>query len=481
MSTATKIIKNSSLLIIATIINNLMTFILTLFTARYLGTYNYGVISSATSLVGILTVFTDLGLATYAIREVSRNNSLTSKYFGTVLFFRVIFSLIVFVLYIIFILNSNFDYEATLVMLLFGIYMVISSLTYCFNSLFQSNEQVQYQTIGTIIYSVSVLLIILLIIFYHGNVVSVAAGYPIAMLLSFIYTTYAAIKHYPKFKVSLEKEFIKELFIKGIPFGVSAAFTSIYFWIAQIILTYMSNSTAVGLFSSSQKLLLIVAAILTLFFNVIFPVMSRLFTTDKKQLKQLYHKVMKYALIMGIGMAVLVSFYSADIIYIIYGSEYVVGSKALTILIWAGMFMFLSNISSTMLGAINKQVTVTKITGAGALISIILNMIMIMEYSYIGASISTVIIEFIIVVLMLYALSKTEFSLSLKKSILPILQVIVSNIIMTIVVVICNLPFIIGVLIGLIVYLISLFITRAIDSEDREIIYNFINEIRNKH
>ncbi|OED29854.1 flippase [Methanosphaera sp. WGK6] len=480
MNTASKIIKNSSLLIIATIINNLMTFILTLFTARYLGTYNYGIISSAISIVGILTVFTDLGLATYAIREVSRNTSLTSKYFGTVLFFRVIFSLIVFIFYIIFILNSNFNYETTLVMILFGIYMVISSLTYCYNSLFQSNEQVQYQTIGTVVYSVSVLLIILLIIFYNGNVISVAAGYPIAMFLSFIYTTYAAIKHYPKFKVSLEKSFIKELFVKGIPFGVSAAFTSIYFWIAQIILTYMSNSTSVGLFSSSQKLLLIVAAILTLFFNVIFPVMSRLFTTDKKQLKHLYHKVMKYALIMGIGMAIIVSFYSADIIYIIYGSEYVVGSGALTILIWAGMFMFLSNISSTMLGAINKQVTVTKITGVGALFSVILNIIMINKYSYIGASISTVLTEFLIVVLMLYALSKTEFKLSLKKSIIPIIQVIISSIFMTVVIVIFNFPFIIGVLIGLLVYIIALFITRAIDSEDRDIIYNFIEEIINK-
>ena len=97
MSVTARVIKNSSLLMMASLINNVMTFILTLFTARYLGTHDFGLISSATSLVGVFGIFCDLGLSTYAIREVSRNKELTGVYFGTTLLFRVIFTLITFV------------------------------------------------------------------------------------------------------------------------------------------------------------------------------------------------------------------------------------------------------------------------------------------------------------------------------------------------------------------------------------------------
>lgn len=479
MNVASRIIKNSSLLIIASLINNLMTFILTLFTARYLGTYNFGLISSATSLVGIFEIFTDMGLATFAIREVSRDKTLTSKYFGTVFFLRVIFSLVTFIAYtLVVLLSHTFTPEGIDVMIIFGVYMIFNSLTLCNYSLFQSNEKMQYQTIGNVIYSASVLAIILLIIFNGGNVIIVSLAYPIAIILSFTYTAYIAIKHYPKLGLCLERAFLKELITKGVPFGISYVFTSIYFWIALTILTFMSGSVAVGLFSASQKLLLVIAAMITLISNSIFPVMSELFTKDKLKLADLYHKLMKYMLIIAMPIVLGCVIFSHDIIYIIYGASYTQGANALSILIWAGIFLFLSNISTTLLGAINRQFTVTKIVAIGAFVSIILNVILIKFYSYIGASIATVCIEALILSLTLYALSKTDYSLHMKSMIKPVTQVIIANLIMVIAIYMIHMPFIITVPIAAVVYIIALFITRSINQEDRKILYGFIEDMK---
>ncbi|WP_303235988.1 flippase [Methanosphaera cuniculi] len=479
MNVASRIIKNSSLLIIASLINNLMTFILTLFTARYLGTYNFGLISSATSLVGIFEIFTDMGLATFAIREVSRDKTLTSKYFGTVFFLRVIFSLVTFIAYtLVVLLSHTFTPEGIDVMIIFGVYMIFNSLTLCNYSLFQSNEKMQYQTIGNVIYSASVLAIILLIIFNGGNVIIVSLAYPIAIILSFTYTAYIAIKHYPKLGLCLERAFLKELITKGVPFGISYVFTSIYFWIALTILTFMSGSVAVGLFSASQKLLLVIAAMITLISNSIFPVMSELFTKDKLKLADLYHKLMKYMLIIAMPIVLGCVIFSHDIIYIIYGASYTQGANALSILIWAGIFLFLSNISTTLLGAINRQFTVTKIVAIGAFVSIILNVILIKFYSYIGASIATVCIEALILSLTLYALSKTDYSLHMKSMIKPVTQVIIANLIMVIAIYVIHMPFIITVPIAAVVYIIALFITRSINQEDRKILYGFIEDMK---
>ncbi|MCD7781501.1 MAG: flippase [Methanosphaera sp.] len=480
MSVANRVLKNSSLLIIASVINNVMTFILTLFTARYLGTYDYGLLSSATSFVGLFGIFCDLGLSTYAIREVSRDKSLLSKYFGTVFVIRVILSIVTFIIYMFFIWISNFTYDGTVVMLLLGIYMIFNSLTLANYSMFQSNEKMQYQTIGNVIYSVSVLLIILYIIHEKCNVIIVALGYPIAITLSFIYTVYITYKHYPRLTISLDKSFMKNLFAKGIPFGITSIFTSVYFWIALIILTYTASSDAVGLFSSSQKLLLVVSAIAYLVSNAIFPVMSELYTQNIEKLRGLYYKILKFLLILGIPMVLIASLYASDIINLIYGSEYVVGSTALSILIFAGVFMLLSNISSTLLGAINKQTVATKISCIGAIFSIIVNLLLIMKYSYIGASYATVLTEFLILFMMLIHLHNTEFKITIRECISPITRIIITNIIMIVVILVLDLSFWPAVIIGCVINVICLFLTGAINNEDKDIIFGFVNTILSK-
>lgn len=478
MSVTSRIIKNSGLLVIASLINNVMTFILTLFTARYLGTYDFGLISSATSLVGVFGVLCDLGLSTYAVREVSRNPDKCAEYFGTTYLFRIIFSLVSVSLYVIFVYMSNFSQKAFTVMMIFGVYLLFNSLAFFYYSLFQSNEKMHYQTIGNVIYSVSVLIIILIMIFNKTDVILVSAGYPIAMFLSFAYCAYIAHKHYPKFKIKLEKSFVVELFKKGIPFSITAVFTSIYFWIALILLTYMSTSNEVGLFSSSQKLLLVLSALFALLSNAIFPVMSQLYSTDKEKLADLYKKLMKYILVMGVAIAVGTSIYSEEIIAIVYGSQYVVGSLSLTILIWAGVFMFITSIISTLLGAINKQYIVTKITIITVIISFIINYVFILYNSYIGASYATVLTEVILVILMLIPLRNTEFNISLKETVKPVVQVIISNIIMAVVLIYLGLPFILAVPIAVVVYVIALLITGTINKEDREIIMGFVKSVK---
>ena len=109
---------------------------------------------------------------------------------------------------------------------------------------------------------------------------------------------------------------------------------------------------------------------------------------------------------------------------------------------------------------------------------IILNLILIYYLSYIGASISTVSTEFLILVLMLYALSKTEFKLNLKKSVLPSIQVILANIIMGVVLLYLNLPFIFAIVVAVIVYIVALIVTGAINRNDISIVLNFINDFK---
>ena len=101
-------------------------------------------------------------------------------------------------------------------------------------------------------------------------------------------------------------------------------------------------------------------------------------------------------------------------------------------------------------------------------------------FSFVGASITAVLTEFVVLVLMLYALRRTEFGLNVRKAVVPFLQVLIANIFMALALVYLHLPFILGVVVAVVVYVIALFVTRAFNKEDRDILFGLVEQVRDR-
>ncbi len=162
------------------------------------------------------------------------------------------------------------------------------------------------------------------------------------------------------------------------------------------MLSIMVGNAVVGWYNAAYKFIYIFLSFNTLFIISIFPVISRFYKTSKESIKFAYEHSFKYMLIITIPIAVLVTVLANKIILLIYGPNYIPSVIALQILIWTIVFMFVNGISGNFLGSINKQPIVTKITAIGAVTNIILNILLIPKYSYIGSSFATVITELII-------------------------------------------------------------------------------------
>lgn len=133
------------------------------------------------------------------------------------------------------------------------------------------------------------------------------------------------------------------------------------------------------------------------------------------------------------------------------------------------MFLFINGAASVLLNAINQEKTVTKIYIIAALFNVCLNLILIPVYSYDGAAIATVISEILITILTLYFMSKTNYKpdLSLLKS---VIKLVICGIILIIILYNIKVSLYLAIPIGLAVYLLSLFLTKSIDEQDKYII-----------
>ena len=92
MSAVSKIAKNTSILLLSQVISYILAFFYTIYTARYLGTAGFGILSTALALGALLSIFTELGLSTLTTREVSREKSLANKYIGNTIALKIALS-----------------------------------------------------------------------------------------------------------------------------------------------------------------------------------------------------------------------------------------------------------------------------------------------------------------------------------------------------------------------------------------------------
>ncbi len=86
--------KNILLKFVSEVLIRSLAFLFIVVAARYLGDQDYGHYSLAYFFAGLLTIFSDLGLNTVLIRDVSRDHRLLASYAGNILLIKILFSLV---------------------------------------------------------------------------------------------------------------------------------------------------------------------------------------------------------------------------------------------------------------------------------------------------------------------------------------------------------------------------------------------------
>lgn len=465
MNNLRKLAKNTGMLFIAQIVSYILGFFYILYTARYLGANEFGVLSLALAFTTIFGIFMDLGLNTLIIREVSKDKSLTSKYLGNAIVMKIILIIITFGLII---LTSNiigYPKQTNNIIYLISISVVFTSIYGTFNSIFQAYEKMEYSSIILILNGSLMFIGVLLAISFNFEVFGFAFIYLIVNLIIFLITLIIYIWKFSLPKLQIDLNFWRYTINDALFFGIAGIFSTIYFSINSVFLSIMIGNDAVGYYNAVYRLISILIFIPSVFMISFFPIMSRQFKNAKNELKISYEKSFKYLLITAMFIFTYGLIFADKIVLIIYGNEYIPSIKALEILIWVIPPIFMAYLLTNLLYAINKQRIVTMITGANLLLNIILNILLIPKFSFIGASAATVLTESLGLVLLFSYTSKYFFKISINQN---IIKTVFSSFILIIVVYFLELyiNWMLVALLGIFLYFSALFLLDVITKED---------------
>jgi len=476
MNVAQRILKNTGILSVAQIISYILVFFYTIYIARYLGAEGFGILSFAIAIVGIFTILTDLGISTLTVRDVARDRSLGPKYLGNGLVIKVILAVVSFGLIALAVNLLNYPSETITVVYFIALSTIFGSIASFIFSIFQAHEKMEFQGLGQILNAVLMFSGVFIAIAMSLDVIGFSIVYFVASLITLIYALIIYIWKFSLPPIEIDTTFWGKFLKNAIPFGLAGIFVTVYYWIDSVMLSVMVGNEVVGWYNASYKFIYLFLSFHSLFIISIFPVLSSFYKTSKESLKFAFERSFKYMLIISIPIAVFVTIVADKIILLIYGPGYIPSIIALQILIWTVIFMFINGLAGNFLGSIDQQIVVTKITGVGAIINIILNILLIPKFSYIGSSFATVFTELMILPLLVYVVHKYRYT-NIGPLVKDLPKILVSGLVMSIFLIYFHyLNLFLLIVASAIIYLVVLFITRTLDEEDIVLIRNIIQK-----
>ncbi len=475
MNTIQRIAKNTAVLLAATIISKVLGFFYVMYTARYLGAEGFGILSFALAFTGIFGVLTDLGLGPLTVREVARDKSLAKKYLNNITVMKIILVTITFALIVIVLNLLGYPEQTIKVVYLITLSVVFNSFTGIFYSIFRAFEKMEYQSLGQILNSALMLFGVFFAISRGFSVIGFASLYFMISVVALVYSFVISIWKFVKPKMDVDWSFWRPTIKEALPFGLTGISGMIYTYTDSIMLSLMQGNEVVGWYNAAYRLILVLLFIPGIINIAIFPTMSKFYISSQNALKLMCEKYFKFMLIAGIPLGVGTTLLASKIILLIFGSEYRPSIIVLQILIWTIVFTFAGASFVKLFESINRQIVITKISGICVIVNILLNLFLIPKFSYVGASVATVITEVILVGSIFIFAYKFGYNIQSKKVVENISKVIISSVIMgAFLWYFKSLNLFILITLAILFYFITIYVIKGINYEDVQIFKRII-------
>ena len=199
-----------------------------------------------------------------------------------------------------------------------------------------------------------------------------------------------------------ERRIWYELLAHGVPLGLRAFFAWLLWQSDILILGTFRSAGEVGWYAAAYQLLRGVRIIPNVLCNPLGPAISQVYGgRGIEGALLLFRRTLKYLVVLAVPIAFYSTVLSKPIINLLYGTQYAASTPAFQILIWATLFIFAEQAGYTLLDNVDRRGFTVWVFGIALTVNVGLNFILIPQYGYMAAAISTVISEGI-AFLMLY-------------------------------------------------------------------------------
>lgn len=370
---------------------------------QILGVREYGIMVACLALSGIVGSFLDLGTSQYSIREIARERSRADLFFSNLLSLRLASGLLGLVLVIACGQLLGYDsYQLVALAFAAGYWLAQYVTEYC-RTYYRAFERFDFEALSVILEKVVVVAIGMAFLVAGKNASWVLAGMFAGMSLVGLANAFWVSRRIARFRLSLvSASFLRDVVPKALPLGIASVFVMIYFRTDTVMVESIIGETAAGQYGLAYRILEALILLPSVIVAVLLPRLSVQFSQKERQdFGKLVRVGGSVLVLVGLVVAAIVTITAGGIISLLDPAPASLpAAGALRILVWTFPFAALNYLLSTAMTAANNEKTLAWVLGFAALLNVVLNLILIPEYSLYGAAAATITTEAVILIIL---------------------------------------------------------------------------------
>ncbi len=412
-----------ALLWVGTLLGAILAFLTQVILARKLGSINFGVFSAVFAMVTLVAPLAGFGVSQLWLKVFGQEGWQAKKWLGSSFKFVILSTSIALLSLFCWAFFANHDDVTRTLFFILSFYILGQVSVELVSSKLQLEERYTYLAVWQFLPHFLRFLLASVILFVFTNwatVESIAYVYAFVSMLfllagifqltsmqneNFVLKGHTQEKQTGALNVTLGR-----VFQNAWPFGLAAFFHLIYFQSDIILIKYMVGDNQAGIYNVAFTIMVAVYMFpAVLYQKFLLPKLHRWANHDKDKFYEVYRKGNLAMLLLGLIAMVLVWVLSTWAIPFIFGNEYQDSIIILNILALSAPIIFVAFSTGATLVTQEHMRLKVKLMGIVAAINLVLNFIFIPIYGIIGAAVTTVISNFVLLIFYYYATESIVF------------------------------------------------------------------------
>lgn len=388
-----KTAKNAGWIIGEKVAQMMISLVVSLLTARYLGPSNYGLINYATSFTSFFAAICTLGINSLLVKELVDRPQKEGEVLGTALVLQAISSLLSAITIVAVASIIDRDEPITILVVALCSLGLLFQIGNVFNYWFQRHLKSKYTAmIAFVAYiATSVYRIVLMVSGSNVTWFALAASVDHVCVAALLLLCYRKNNGQ---RLVFSWEYGKDLLSRSKHFILSGMMVAIYAQSDKLMLKQMLDVTQTGYYATASSVNGMWCFILSAIIQSMYPSVMEAHRAGDEELFKKKNRQM-YAIIFYVSMAaaVMFSIFANLIIRILYGKAYLAAAMPLRIICWYTAFSYLGVAREAWVVSKNKQKYLVPVYIAAAVTNVILNCFLIPLWGVNGAALASVMAQ----------------------------------------------------------------------------------------
>lgn len=398
-TTGQTVAKNTFWLTVSNFGGRILRAVIIVYSARVLGTAEWGIFSYAVSLVAIVTVFTDMGINSLLVRETAKSRD-SENVRQQVLSTSFILKLILLAggVFAVIFGASHFTTIAGVkaILPLITLLLVFDTFRDFGFYIVRAMEKMEWEALLYLLTNLAIVVFGFIFLHFSKTAYAFTASYVFGAALGAMATIYALRKHFRGLLSNFSKTIAKYIMSTAWPFAISAVLGMLMINTDILIIGWLRPAEDVGLYSAAQRIVQLLYLLPGILSVSLLPSFARMAAKgENERLRNTLEKIVSLLFTAAIPIVAGGIILGGEIMKLLFGSGYTGGTLSFQILLATIILDFPVGVLGTMLFAYNKQKNITVYAAIGGFSNVIIDLILIPRFGIAGSAITTFIAQFL--------------------------------------------------------------------------------------